>query len=45
MYTSKKFAGSIWGTWFGPHANQYDFVKVRVVGHLMGTVSIHRAIA
>ena len=39
-----KFAGSNWSTWFGPHSNQNDFVKVRVVGHLVGTVSIYRAI-
>ena len=39
-----KFAGSNWGTWFGPHSNQNDFVKVRVVGHVVGTVSIYRAI-
>ena len=39
-----KFAGCNWGTWFGPHSNQNDFVEVRVVGHLVGTVSIYRAI-
>ena len=36
--------GAAWGTWFGPHSNQYDYVRVRVVGHLVAAVHIYPAV-